>query len=84
MKKVYEKRDPTSPETIEALLECEYSLMKKNTTMDASSTTFKEAVCAKKYRKASLVAFSLNVFNQLSGVNGITVYTNRLLEQMQE
>ena len=63
MKKVYEKHDPTSPEMIEELLESEYNMMKRSTTMDASSTTFKEAVCAKKYRKASLVAFSLNVFN---------------------
>ena len=84
MKKVYEKRDSTSPETIEEILESEYGLIKKSTTMDASSTTFKEAVCAKKYRKASSVAFFLNIFNQLAGINGIFVYSNRLFKQMSE
>ena len=52
--------------------------------MDASSTSFRQAVCGKKYRKASWVCFFLNCFNQQSGINAINVYANRLLVRMQE
>jgi len=31
--------------------------------MDASSTSFSQAVCGKKYRKASWVCFFINCFN---------------------
>ena len=52
--------------------------------MDASSTTFVQAICGKKYRRASWTCFILNSFNQLSGINAINVYANRLLVQMEE
>ena len=52
--------------------------------MDASSTTFKEAVCGKKYAKASWICFLLNSFNQQSGIDAIFIYANRLLIQMEE
>ena len=52
--------------------------------MDASSTTFKHAVCGRKYRRASWTCFILNCFNQLSGINAINVYANRLLVKMEE
>ena len=52
--------------------------------MDASSTTFKEAVCGKKYAKASWICFILNTFNQLTGINAVNVYANRLLTSMEE
>ena len=50
--------------------------------MDSSSTTFKAAVCGKKFRKASWVCFFINTFNQQSGINAINVYAGRLLQTM--
>lgn len=47
--------------------------------MDASTTTFKKAVCGVKYRKASWVCFITNSLSQLSGIDAINVYANRLL-----
>ena len=84
MKRVYRKNDPTSAETIEEILELQYSYFKKITTLDASSTTFKQGVCGRKYRRASWTCFILNSFNQQTGINAINVYANRLLEQMEE
>ena len=52
--------------------------------MDASSTTFKQAVCGQKYRRATWTCFILNCFNQQSGINAINVYANRLLVKMEE
>ena len=47
--------------------------------MDATTTTFVQAVCGRKYRKATWVAFMINFFAEMSGINAINVYTNRLL-----
>jgi len=47
--------------------------------MDAASTSFKQAVCGRKYAKATWVCFMINLFNQQSGINAINVYANRLL-----
>ena len=52
--------------------------------MDASSTTFKNAVCGEKYRRATWTCFIINAFNQLTGVNAVNIYANRLLEQIEE
>ena len=52
--------------------------------MDASTTTFKKAVCGRKYRKASWVCFVTMSLSQLSGIDAINVYANRLLVQMEE
>ena len=84
MKRVYRKKNPDSPETIEEILDAQYNYQKQSTTMDASSTTFKQALCGKKYRKATWIAFWLNCFNQFSGINAINVYTKRMIEQMIE
>jgi len=45
MKRVYIKKDPSSPETIEEILESQYTFQTRTTTMDATSTSFKQAVC---------------------------------------
>ena len=84
MRRLYRKVDPDSPETIDEILEMQYSFMKRSTTMDASSTTFKQAVCGRKYRRASWTCFILNCFNQHSGISAIIIYANRLLVQMEE
>ena len=52
--------------------------------MDASSTTFRQAVCGPKYRKGSWICLILHIFNQCSGINAINVYANRLLTKMEE
>ena len=84
MQRVYRKSDPQTPGTIEDLLEAQYIFLKKSTTMDAQSTTFKAAVCGRKYRRASWTCFILNCFNQQTGINAINIYANRLLKQMEE
>ena len=63
MRQVYRKVDPDSPETIDEILEMQYQYQKRSTTMDASSATFKEAICGRKYRRASWTCFILNCFN---------------------
>ena len=40
MQRVYRKKDPTSNETIDEILGNQYTYLKKNTTTDASTTTF--------------------------------------------
>ena len=62
--RVYRKKDANTPETIEEILAMQYSFMKRSTTMDASSTTFKGAVCGSKYAKGTWVCFFINMFNQ--------------------
>ena len=63
MKKVYRKKDPSIPESLEDLLQAQYSYMKRSTTMDAASCSFKEAVCGNKYGRGSWTCFILNCFN---------------------
>ena len=84
MAKVYRKKDTEGSETIDEILAMQYTFMKRSTTMDASSTTFKAAVCGPKYAKGTWVCFFINMFNQQSGINAINVYANRLLKQMAE
>lgn len=85
MCKVYRIKDPASTtEPIEKLLESKLGIQRQSTSMDASSTTFKQAICGKKYRKSTWVCFMIQSFNQLSGINAINVYANRLLVQMEE
>ena len=64
MRRVYAKADPDSPESIDEILEMQYKYMTRSTTMDASSTTFKRAVCGRKYRRATWTCFILNCFYQ--------------------
>ena len=52
--------------------------------MDAASASFKEAVCGRKYRKATWVALMMNSFTQWTGINVLTVYANRLIVQIKE
>ena len=52
--------------------------------MDATTCSFKQAVCGRKYRKATFVAIVLNVLMVLTGVGAITLYTRRMLERMIE
>ena len=82
MQKLYRKKDPSSAETITEILELQYAFKAKSTTIDASSTTFKNAICGRKYRKASWVCFISNTFNQQTGINAIFIYANRLLVKM--
>lgn len=67
MLKVYRKRDevdsPLASKSLEELVSMHYEFQKASTAMDASTTTFNDAVCGRKYRKASWVCFFLNSFN---------------------
>ena len=44
----------------------------------------KDAICGRKYRKASWICFILNAFNQLSGANGVDMYANRIMLKLEE
>ena len=63
MGRLYRKADPDSPETIDQLLELQYKYQRRGTTMDASKTTFKQAICGRKYRRASWTCFILNTLS---------------------
>ena len=52
--------------------------------MDATTTTFKQAVCGRKYRKATWVAIVLSMLFILTGIGAFNVYTKRMLETMIE
>ena len=82
MRRVWRKRNPDDTRTVDEIIDSSYQYQKQSTSMDASSTTFKTAVFGKKYWKASWVGFAINCFNQLSGINAVNVYANRLLERM--
>lgn len=76
------KVDAETEQEKEELFSKKISLKQRTTSMDSSSTTFKAAVCGKKFRKASWVCFFINTFNQQSGINAINVYAGRLLQTM--
>ena len=82
MARLYRKADPNSPETIEELFEMQYRFQQKSTTMDASTTSMRQAVFGKKYRKASWICFLLNTFDQQTGINAVGLYANRFLVRM--
>ena len=52
--------------------------------MDAVSKSFKDAICGKKYRRATWVCIALVIFDQMTGVTGLIIYANSLLVQMSE
>ena len=60
---VYRKRNPDDTDSIEEILESHYELLKKSTTLDASTTSFKQAAFGPKYWKATWVCFMINFFN---------------------
>ena len=63
MGKVYRLKDPDSGEDVNSILTEEFNKLSENTTADAVSTTFSEAVCGKKYRAGTWFCFIFNVFN---------------------
>lgn len=46
--------------------------------------TLKNALCGPLYSRSTWVGFLLSCFNQLSGVNAVNIYANRLLENLKE
>ena len=84
LKRIYRKKNKDDPEPIESMIDNHYNLLRKSTTLDAASTSFREAVFGRKYRKASWVCFTINSFTQWTGVNVLTVYANRLIVQIKE
>mmetsp|Transcript_32123 Transcript_32123/g.39841 ORF Transcript_32123/g.39841 Transcript_32123/m.39841 type:complete len:171 (-) Transcript_32123:319-831(-) len=57
LRKVYRKKSPDSSETVEQVMESQFNSLVRSTTLDASSTTFKDAVGGRKYRKGTRVCF---------------------------
>ena len=84
LERLYRKKQPDSQENIEDILAHQFTFLNQSTALDASSMTFKDAVCGRKYRKGTWVCFMYNLFNQQSGITCILLYGNRLLVQMQE
>lgn len=79
MKRVYSKKDPTTSEPIEDILASQYKFQKRGTTLDAGSTSFGQATCGRKYRKATWITFIIASFNQQTGITAILSYVTRLL-----
>jgi len=52
--------------------------------MDTSKATFCQAVFGRKYRRASIVCFIINVFNQYTGITPAVVYAGRLVKKFNE
>mmetsp|Transcript_11546 Transcript_11546/g.13759 ORF Transcript_11546/g.13759 Transcript_11546/m.13759 type:complete len:158 (-) Transcript_11546:115-588(-) len=52
--------------------------------MDAVSTTFKEALFGRKYRKGTWICLGIMMFDQQSGINAINIYANQLLVQIEK
>jgi hypothetical protein len=85
MAKVFRKvPDGDENKTLDQGVDLQFEFIKMFTNMDSSSTTFGQATCGSNYRRATWIGFTLNVFNQMSGINGIIVYVNRLLVQLDE
>ena len=83
MARLYYKKDPTSTLSIEEILAAQYTFKKRGTTLDANSTTFGQAVCGRKYRKATWIAFGVASFYMQTGITGILSYVTRLLQRME-
>ena len=63
LRKVYRLKEPADSQKQEEIYSKKFMKLKGNTSMDAASVSFKEAVCDRKYRKATWVCFFINVFN---------------------
>lgn len=57
-----------------------FLLRRTTTSLESSKTSFLSAVFGKKYRRATLICFIINIFNQYTGVSPIIMYAGRLLE----
>ena len=84
MLKVYKKRDPDSPKTIEEIINTQYNYQRKNTALDASKVSYREALCGRKYRKATFIVIMLQSFHQWTGNSSVRLYATRLLMKMEE
>ena len=59
-----------------------YEEIKKNTKIESSGTTFKQALFDPEYRKATWICFLLALFNQNTGLNAIFMYSNKMIKDL--
>ena len=62
----------------------QYTFLTNSTSKDASTIGFKDAICSPKFRKATWIGVGLFSFQQLTGINGVIPYANRLVVSMNE
>ena len=83
LRKVYRKA-PGINEPLDDLLKKRYAELKSSTTLDASTTSFRQALCGSKYRRGTFITLMIMFFNQQSGFSVIVIYANQLIQQMRE
>ena len=66
-------------DNFDALIDEQYKFLKSETSQEATSVSFKEAVCGPRYRKATWIGVGLFTAQQTTGINGVVPYTLRLL-----
>lgn len=59
-----------------------YNGIKANIKIEENQVSFKDALFDEKYRKATWITFVLGLFNQMTGLNAIMMYSNTLLETL--
>ena len=76
--------DEIDADTKDELFENQVTFRRSTTSMDTSKATFCKAVFGRKYRRASIVCFIINVFNQYTGITPAVVYAGRLVKKFNE
>ena len=72
MRRLYRLKDQkTSEYTIDDVFEAHYNYLRENTNMEASTTTFKQALFDRKYRRSTWICFCICCFGQFSGINAL-------------
>ena len=56
----------------------------QSTSLESSHVSFFSAVFGEKYRRATVICFIINIFNQYTGVSPIIMYAGRLIERFNE
>ena len=79
LKKVYKKT-----ENFDELIDEHYTNLTKSTPKDVSNVSLNDAAYHAQYRKATWIGVGIFSFQQLSGINGVIPYTNRLLVSIKE
>ena len=82
--RIYKTPKTVTDDELTQLIDAQYFLQRRSTTKDVSTTTFVDAICGKKYRRASWTLFIMNTINQWTGISGITMYCNRMLVSINE
>lgn len=59
-----------------------YDSIKANIKIDDNKVTFKDALFKEEFRRATWICFILAIFNQMTGLNAIMMYSNNMLDTL--